>query len=90
MGEETGNPRLAVIWSPEGRSDLRAIEREPAMQILNCIDRYLDTRTGDVKRLKPPRTGFRLRCGDFRVFFDQKGETAIEITGIRDRKDAYR
>jgi hypothetical protein len=53
------------------------------MQILHCIDRYLSNRAGDVKKLNPPRTGFRLRCGDNRVFFDHKEETNIEITSVR-------
>lgn len=88
MSEEP--ERIAVIWSPEGRTDLRAIDRETAMQILYCIDRYLANRAGDVKKLKPPETGFRLRCGDYRVFFDLKGEDTIEITGIRNRREAYR
>lgn len=90
MTEETAPERTAVIWSPEARADLRAIERETAMQILHCVDRYLANRTGDVKKLKPPLTGFRLRCGGYRVFFDLKGETAIEITGVRNRREAYR
>ena len=51
----------AVIWSPEGRADLRAIVQEVAIEILRCIDRYLADRSGDVKKLKPPRTVFRLR-----------------------------
>jgi hypothetical protein len=42
------------------------------MQILHCVDRYLASRAGGVKKLQPPRTGFRLSCGDYRVFFDQK------------------
>jgi hypothetical protein len=58
---------MAVIWSPEARADLRAIDRETAMQILHCIDRYLASRTGDVKKLKPPLAGFRLRRGAVRV-----------------------
>jgi mRNA-degrading endonuclease RelE of RelBE toxin-antitoxin system len=76
MSGEAAPQRIAVIWSVEARVDLRAIDREPALQILYCIDRYLANRAGDVKRLKTPRTGFRLRCGDFRVFFDQKDESA--------------
>jgi mRNA-degrading endonuclease RelE of RelBE toxin-antitoxin system len=60
------------------------------MQILNCIDRYLASRNGDVKKLKPPLTGFRLRCGDYRVFFDLKDETTIQITGVKNRREAYR
>jgi mRNA-degrading endonuclease RelE of RelBE toxin-antitoxin system len=82
--------RIAVIWSPEARADLRTIERETAMQILHCVDRYLINRAGGVKKLKPPRTGFRLRCGDYRVFFDQRDENSIEITGVRNRREAYR
>ena len=82
--------RIAVIWSPEARADLRAIDRETAMQILYCVDRYLATRAGDVKKLKPPYTDFRLRCGDYRVFFQPKEEDTIDITGVKNRKDAYR
>jgi len=56
--------------------------------ILYCLDRYLASRQGDVKKLKPPGTGFRLRCGDYRVSFDQERANTIEITGIR--REAYR
>lgn len=90
MSDEAAAQRIAVIWSPEARADLRAIDRETAMQILHCLDRYLASRAGDVKKLKPPRTGFRLRCGDYRVFFDQKDENTIGILGARNRRDAYR
>jgi mRNA-degrading endonuclease RelE of RelBE toxin-antitoxin system len=90
VSEDAAPERIAVVWSPEARADLRAIERETAMQILHCIDRYLASRTGDVKKLKPPRTGFRLRCGDYRVFFDLKDENAIEIAGVKHRREAYR
>jgi mRNA-degrading endonuclease RelE of RelBE toxin-antitoxin system len=86
VSEEAAPKRIVVVWSPEARTDLRAIEREPAMQILYCVDRYLSGRTGDVKKLKPPLTGFRLRCGDFRVFFDYKDEFTIEVTGVRNRR----
>ncbi len=90
MSQEIDPQRIAVIWSPEARADLRAIDRENAMQILYCVDRYLTNRTGDVKKLKHPLTGFRLRCGDYRVFFDHKDENTIEITGVRNRREAYR
>ena len=82
--------RIAVIWSPEARADLRSVERETALQILYCLDRYLVSRLGDVKKLKPPLSGFRLRCGDYRLFFEQAGDDAINVTAVRDRKDAYR
>ena len=90
MSEDIAPERIAVLWSPEARADVRAIDRETAMKILHCVGRYLGNRTGDVKKLKPPRTGFRLRCGDYRVFFDHEGENTIEITGVRNRREAYR
>jgi mRNA-degrading endonuclease RelE of RelBE toxin-antitoxin system len=90
VSEETAPERIAVIWSPEARAELRAIEREAAMQILYCIDRYLASRSGEVRKLKPPLTGFRLRCGDYRVFFDLKGEQTIHLTGVKNRREAYR
>jgi mRNA-degrading endonuclease RelE of RelBE toxin-antitoxin system len=90
MSEDAASGRIAVIWSPEARADLREIGREIAMQILHCIDRYLLSRAGDVRKLKPLLSGFRLRCGDYRVFFDLKDENTIEITGVRNRREAYR
>jgi mRNA-degrading endonuclease RelE of RelBE toxin-antitoxin system len=87
---EDASKRIKVIWSPEARSDLRAIDREIAIQILHCVDRYLSSRSGDVKKLKPPEVGFRLRWGDYRVFFDHTDELTIEITGVRHRREAYR
>jgi mRNA-degrading endonuclease RelE of RelBE toxin-antitoxin system len=82
--------RISVQWSPEARTDLRAIDREVALQILYCVDRYLRSRTGEVKKLKPPIPGFRLRCGDYRVFFDLKDRSTIQITAVRHRREAYR
>jgi mRNA-degrading endonuclease RelE of RelBE toxin-antitoxin system len=90
VSEDTAPERIAAIWSPEARADLRAIDRETALQILHCVDRHLVNRDGDVKKLKPPLAGFRLRCGDYRVFFDPKDENTIEITGVRNRREAYR
>ncbi len=58
MSEEASPERIAVNWSPEARTDLRAIDRETAIQILHCIDRYLASRTGDVKMLKPRKPAF--------------------------------
>ena len=85
MPEQTG-----VIWSPEARADLRGIDLDTAMQVLLCLTRYLESRSGNVKQLKHPRTGYRLRCGDFRLFFDFTDQNTIEITGVKNRRDAYR
>jgi len=47
MTEPPAPQRIGVVWSPEARAELRAIDRETAMQILHCVDRYLANRTGD-------------------------------------------
>ena len=90
MSEETAPERIAVVWAPEARADLRAIDRETALQILHCLDRYLAERSGDVKKLKPPLVGFRLRCGDYRLFFDLEGPDKIGVAVVRHRSQAYR
>jgi mRNA-degrading endonuclease RelE of RelBE toxin-antitoxin system len=90
VSEETAPGRISVVWSLEARAELRAIDRKTALEILHCIDHYLATRTGDVKKLKPPFTGFRLRCSDYRVFFDAKDEQSIQITAVKHRREAYR
>lgn len=90
MTEEKAPARLSIIWSDEARADLRRIDRETALDILHCTDRYLSTRNGDIKQLKPPQTGFRLRCGDYRLFFEYRNGTTIEIIGVRHRREAYR
>jgi mRNA-degrading endonuclease RelE of RelBE toxin-antitoxin system len=58
-----GGPRRSPLYRPRtGYADSL------------LVDRYLASRTGDVKKLKPPLTGFRLRCGDYRLFFDLRSE----------------
>lgn len=60
MSEEQTSARLSILWSEEARGDLRRIDRQTALDILHCANRYLASRNGDVKKLKPPQTGFRL------------------------------
>jgi len=90
MTHKPSGSRLAIIWSSEAQHQLRAIDRETAMQILNCVDRYTKTREGNVKKLQPPLTGFRLRCGDYRLVFERRGEHTIEIASVCHRSKAYR
>ena len=90
MSEQPASLRLTINWSLDARANLRAIDRETALDILHCVDRYIATRNGDVKKLKPPMTGFRLRCGDYRIFFRQMDENGISVTGVLHRSQAYR
>jgi mRNA-degrading endonuclease RelE of RelBE toxin-antitoxin system len=82
--------RWTIEWSDEAKRELRAIDRKAALDILHCADRYLVTREGDVKQLKPPLSGSRLRCGNYRIFFTQPTSTGIRVDSVRHRQDAYR
>lgn len=88
--EDSPGTRIQIIWSPRARNQLRNIDRETALTLLNCLDRYTKTRSGDVKKLSPPLTGFRLRCGNYRLFFHLKDDCTIEIDSVRHRSEAYR
>ena len=79
-----------VIWSPTARAELRTIGRDTARQILQAIDRYLETGAGDVIKLQSPRTEFRLRIGDYRALFRRIDEQTIEVLHVRHRSEAYR
>jgi mRNA-degrading endonuclease RelE of RelBE toxin-antitoxin system len=79
-----------VAFTDQAKADLRAIDRQTALQILKTIARFVHSEEGDVKRLQgvdPPL--YRLRTQDHRVLFRDLGD-AIEIVRIRNRREAYR
>ncbi|HZO57190.1 MAG TPA: type II toxin-antitoxin system RelE/ParE family toxin [Bryobacteraceae bacterium] len=80
-----------VYWSAEARADLRAIDRETALRLLKSLDRFLKTDTGNIKQLEgfdPPL--FRLRVGPWRLIYRTRGDDAIEVVRVRNRREAYR
>ena len=79
-----------ISWTSRAQADLRGIDREIAMGILDGLARFLMTGEGDVKRLQgidPPEP--RLRLGNYRIRFYDHG-AAIEILAVKHRKEAYR
>ena len=79
-----------IAWTDQAKADIRAIDRETALDVLHNLARFVANEEGDVKRLQgiePPE--FRLRLGDYRVRFHDRGDS-IEILRVRHRKDAYR
>lgn len=79
-----------IIWTDQAKAQLRAIDQPTALRILHALAKLIDTGEGDVKRLQdiePPE--FRLRVGDYRVCFHDFGE-AVEVTGVKHRREAYR
>ena len=79
-----------IGWTDEAKADIRAIDRQTAVDLLHGLARYLETEEGDVKRLRGIEPAeLRLRLGDFRVRFYDHGDS-IEILAVKHRKDAYR
>lgn len=72
------------------RAEVRRISKPEAMRVLTGIARYAETGNGDVIALHGEYSGmYRLRIGDYRVFFTRTGAGEIEIQRIAHRSEAY-
>ena len=70
--------------------DLKKIDKEQAIKILNKIEDELSEKAETFPVLTGKFSGLRkFRVGDFRVIFSIIGDTAL-ILRIRHRKDTYR
>lgn len=79
-----------IDWTEEARADIRSLDRTTAMRIFDGIHRYSISAEGDVKALQGRHSGkFRLRLGDYRVFFKPSGEI-LRILNVKHRSEAYR
>ena len=82
MSEEGQSARLAILWAEEARGNLRAIDRKTALEILHCVDRYLATRSGDVK-------GSSLHCSAFGCDAATTGSSSIRVEKKPFRQPAF-
>ena len=80
----------SIEWTDVARADVRRLDRETAMRILEGLSRFLFTEEGDVKLLKDsdPRE-YRLRVGDYRIRFHDVGDT-LQILAVKHRREAHR
>ena len=76
-------------WLEQAQNDVRALDRGTAQRVFSALDRYARTGLGAVKPLKDFGGLFRLRVGDWRVFFSRHDDL-IRVTRVLHRKDAYR
>lgn len=77
------------IWSDAARADVRSLDRETAIRLLEAFNRYLISGEGDVKQLQGKENEFRLRIGDYRLCFSPEGNL-LHVHWVRHRKEAYR
>ena len=81
---------MRFVWPDSARAELRAIDRDTAVRILEALTRYAETGEGSVRALSGDLQGFsRLRVGDYRVIFAAM-PNEIVIVRVRHRSDVYR
>ncbi len=79
-----------IEWTGPARADVRRLDRQTAMTVLEGLADYVINGVGNVERLvdiHPPE--FRLRVGDYRIRFWDHGDS-IEILRVRHRSEVYR
>jgi mRNA-degrading endonuclease RelE of RelBE toxin-antitoxin system len=82
--------RRRIIIGPPAQKELRLIDRETAIRILEALTRLVFLGGGDVKGLQGyDPAEYRLRVGEYRVRYRQVGEQ-FHVVAIRKRSDAYR
>ena len=80
---------MKFTWPESARAELRAVDRDSALRILQALTRYVDSGEGDVKALVGQWQGFfRLRVGDYRVVFVISNDEAT-VMRVRHRSDVY-
>lgn len=79
-----------VLWDQEALRDMRRLDPQVARQIRDAVARYAEGEYGDVKKLRAPEFGFRLRVGDWRVRFLPQHPDTIVVFRVRRRSEAYR
>ena len=78
-----------ILWTEPAKADVRRVDRTTAMRILGTLHRFAESGEGDVKALTG-REEFRLRIGDYRLFFVTPTADTIQIMRVLHRREAYR
>ena len=82
--------RKRIQWAPQARADVRRIDRQTAIGLLEDLADYLLTGHGRCRAaydVDPPE--LRLCFGDYRIRFYDHGDW-IEILRVLNRREAYR
>jgi len=80
--------RYRIEFSKKAREQLRALSKEHRRAIGWRLEGVRDDLKGDVLKLQAKGNQYRLRVGNFRILFLLAGD-AIQVYGVKDRKEAY-
>ena len=83
--------RRTIIWTDDAVGQLLNLAGEnkrQATRIRDAVVRFGRDETGDIKKLKDGSNRWRLRVGDWRIFYEEHpGQTVI--VRVENRRDAY-
>ena len=79
-----------VEWTDRARKDLKKLDRRTRDRIIAAVEEFARTGRGDVRRLQSTKEEvYRLRVGDWRVFFTLEGQILMLVLRVRPRSGAY-
>jgi mRNA-degrading endonuclease RelE of RelBE toxin-antitoxin system len=78
----------AVRWTPASQRDLRRLDKALVRRIVDAVNKYAETGYGDVKRLQGVDYEWRLRVGEWRVFFTLNAD--VLVLHVLSRGAAYK
>ena len=79
-----------VQWTKRALRVVSRLDRPTRERIIHGVESFATTGQGDVKRLKGALQGlYRLRVGEWRVFFSKEQDHLLLIRAVRPRSDAY-
>ena len=79
-----------LYLSARAEREFQKLERTPQEQVVFVFESLQsDPFTANIKKLKRPFSGYRVRKGDYRILFTLERDT-ITVYSIKHRKDAYR
>ncbi len=80
-----------LVWTAHALRDLERLDEANQSRILDALDAYAETGSGQIKKLAGTSAEWRLRVGDWRVRFSFGGPPpGILILAILPRDRAYR
>lgn len=81
-----------IDWDVRAYKELKKLDNQNAISILNAVSRLVDDPSADCKPLEGKfKNKFRLRVGDYRVIYWIKpDENTIFIIAVKHRSEAYK
>jgi len=81
-----------IEWDKRAYKELKKLDNQDAISILNAVSRLVDDPSADCKPLEGKfKNKFRLRVGNYRVvYWIKPDENTIFIIAVKHRSEAYK